>query len=54
MPCTKDCLQSGTKYLEQNIEAKQNWTGTDNFDNCFYVIFDFYYKSLVFAIKAGH
>ena len=47
-------LQSWTKYLEQSKEIKQNLTGTENFDNCFCVIFDCYYKSFISAKKTGH
>ena len=28
-------LQHWTKYLEQSKERKPNWTGAENFDNCF-------------------
>ena len=30
--------------MEQSKEIKQNWTGAENFDNCFCVISDCYYK----------
>ena len=29
------CLQSWTKYLEQDKKIQQNWTEAENFSNCF-------------------
>ena len=29
------CLQSWTKYLEQDKKIQQNWTEAENFNNCF-------------------
>ena len=46
-----DELQHWKKYLEQIKEVKQNWTGVENFGNCFLVVFDCYYKSFVFVKK---
>ena len=52
----KTCLhrQSWTKYGEQCKEMKQNWTGLGNFDNCFCLIFNWYYDSPTSQEKAGH
>ena len=47
-------LQTWTKYLEKTKDIKQNWTVIENLDNCFYVIFDCYYKSLISGRKTGH
>ena len=33
-------LQSWTKFMKQCQEIKQNWTGQENFEICFCVIFD--------------
>ena len=33
-------LQSLTKFMKQCQEIKQNWTGQENFEICFCVIFD--------------
>ena len=46
-------LQSWTKYLEKSKDTKQNWTGIENFDFCFCVIFDCYYLSLISGRKTG-
>ena len=36
--CAGGDLQSRTKFMKQEI--KQNWTGQENFEICFCVIFD--------------
>ena len=46
-------LQQWTKYLEENKKIYQNCKGTENFDNCFCVIFECYYKSLILEKKTG-
>ena len=33
-------LQSRTKFMKQCQEIKQNWTGQENFEICFCIIFD--------------
>ena len=33
-------LQSQTKFMKQCQEIKKNWTGQENFESCFCVIFD--------------
>ena len=35
-----DNLQSRTKFIKQCQEIKQNWTGSENFEICFSIIFD--------------
>ena len=32
--------QLGTKFMKQWQEIKQNWTGQENFEICFYINFD--------------
>ena len=33
--------------MEQSGETKQNWTGAEGFDDCFWVTFESYYKIFV-------
>ena len=40
-------LQSWTKYLEQNKKYQAKSAETENFGNCFCVIFDCYYESFI-------
>ena len=47
-------IRRATKYLEQSKEIKQNWTGEENFDNCFCTILEGYYKIFVARRKTGH
>ena len=45
---------SPTKYLEQFKEIQENWTGLENFDIYFCVLFDCYCQSLISGSEAGH
>ena len=38
---------SRTKYLEQNREIQQNWTGQENFDIDYFAVFNCYDLSLI-------
>ena len=42
------------KIFGKSNEIKQNWTGTENFYNCFCLIFHCYYKNLIFERKTGN
>ena len=46
--------QPWAKYLEQSKEVKENWTGGENVDDCFCIIFNFYYKSFISRVKTGY
>ena len=46
-------IRRATKYLEQSKEIKQNWTGEENFDNCFCIILEGYYKILLLEGRLG-
>ena len=41
------------KYIWNIATLEQNWTETENFDNCFTVSFDCVYKSHI-SSKFGH
>ena len=52
----KICLfrQSWAKYLEQNREIQENWTGQEKFDICFCVLFECYCQSLICWRETGY
>ena len=39
---------------EQSNQIKENWIGAENFDNCFWVIFDHCYKNFTSGRKTEH
>ena len=42
------------KYLEQNAEILENWTGREKFNINFCVFFYCYSQSLICGMKTGH
>ena len=44
-------LQLKTKCFKQGEEIKQNRMGTENFDICFYVIFDYFHQSFIWWLS---
>ena len=41
------------KYIKESKEIKQNRTGTENFDICFYVIFNRCYQRFISGRETG-
>ena len=42
------------KNLQQIKEIKENWIGLENFDNCFWVIFDPNHQRFIPERDVGH
>ena len=44
----------GRKSKKKGKKIKQNLAGQENFDICFYIVFDLYYQSFSFGRQTGN
>ena len=47
-------LQSWTKYSVKSGKIQQNWTKTENFDICFYVLCDYCWENFISGRETRH